>query len=225
MASRRRNEGAKPRGDTWLSLLRAAEKLFAERGVDVVSLREVSAAAGQANNSAVGYHFGSREGLIGAILDRHSAPIYARYDAQLDLLERQGGGSLRVLLEMLLLPLIDKLDDEDGGWEFIAIAAQLSVSPTMPLAERSAEPAPVRRFSLALLPFVQAPTTLRLLRMQRVVNAIYASIANWRRLEMRGQAPAPRDVFVSDLLDSLEALVSHGPSSSTKQLIETLPVA
>jgi len=121
------------------------------------------------------------------------------------------------------LPLIDKLDDADGGQEFISIAAQLSVSPTMPLAERSAEPAPVRRFSMALMPFVQAPLPLQLLRMQRIVNAIYASLANWRRLESRGDVVASRDLFVSDLLDSLEALVSHPPSSATAQLLAAQP--
>ncbi len=203
-----------------MALLRAAEKLFAQRGVDVVSLREVSAAAGQANNSAVGYHFGSREGLIGAILDRHSEPIFARYDAQLDLLDRQGSTSLRVLLEMLLLPLVDKLDDQDGGPEFINISAQLSVNPTMPLAEQASKPAPVQRLSRALTPFVQAPLPVQILRTERIINAIYASLATWQRLAAAGQPPVPRPVFVSDLLDSLEALITHPPSIFTARLLD-----
>ena len=103
--------------DTRLALIRAAERLFSERGFDAVSLREVSTAAGQANNSAVSYHFGSREGLVDASLMRHSAPIHLRYDAQLDLLERQGPLQLRALIETQVRPIVAKLDDPDGGWE------------------------------------------------------------------------------------------------------------
>ena len=40
-----------------------AERLFAERGIEAVSLREVGAACGLRNNSAAQYHFGSRTGL------------------------------------------------------------------------------------------------------------------------------------------------------------------
>ena len=54
----------------------AAERLIAERGVDV-PLRDIAAAAGQRNNSAVQYHFGSRDGLI--VPYEHGATHYARF--------------------------------------------------------------------------------------------------------------------------------------------------
>jgi AcrR family transcriptional regulator len=47
----------------------AAERLFAERGLDGVSLREIGAAVGNANNSAVQYHFGSKDQLVRAIFE------------------------------------------------------------------------------------------------------------------------------------------------------------
>src|SRR4051794_15393710 len=56
-------------------ILTAAERLFAERGVLAVSNRQVSEAAGQGNNTAVGYHFGTKADLVRAIARRHSAPI------------------------------------------------------------------------------------------------------------------------------------------------------
>ncbi len=52
----------------------AAERLFAEHGVAAVSNRQISEAAGQGNNAAVGYHFGSRAGLVRAIVRRHAEP-------------------------------------------------------------------------------------------------------------------------------------------------------
>jgi AcrR family transcriptional regulator len=57
-----------------LRLLAAAEQLFASRGLGVPN-REIVAAAGQHNQSAITYHFASRAGLIGAVCERHETPI------------------------------------------------------------------------------------------------------------------------------------------------------
>ena len=46
-------------------LLDVAERLFAERGIDNVSIREIVRASGQSNLSAAHYHFGTREALVG----------------------------------------------------------------------------------------------------------------------------------------------------------------
>jgi AcrR family transcriptional regulator len=59
-------------------LLDAAERLMAEHGADGVSMREISAGAGQANNNAAQYHFRTREGIIEAVLDRRMGPIDER---------------------------------------------------------------------------------------------------------------------------------------------------
>ncbi|MGW0808574.1 TetR/AcrR family transcriptional regulator [Nonomuraea sp. NPDC002799] len=56
-------------------LLTAAERLFAEHGVFAVSNRQVSEAAGQGNNAAVGYHFGAKADLVRAIVRKHAALI------------------------------------------------------------------------------------------------------------------------------------------------------
>jgi AcrR family transcriptional regulator len=45
-------------------ILQTAERLFAERGIAAVPLRDIGAAAGQKNNVAVQYHFGDRETLV-----------------------------------------------------------------------------------------------------------------------------------------------------------------
>src|ERR1700709_2968069 len=62
-------------GSTQEAILVAAERLFAEHGVFAVSNRQVSEAAGQGNNAAVGYHFGTKTDLVRAIEERHRAPI------------------------------------------------------------------------------------------------------------------------------------------------------
>jgi AcrR family transcriptional regulator len=56
-------------------ILTTAEQLFAEHGVLAVSNRQVSEAAGQGNNTAVGYHFGTKTDLVRAIARKHLASI------------------------------------------------------------------------------------------------------------------------------------------------------
>jgi AcrR family transcriptional regulator len=57
------------------AILTTAERLFAEHGLFAVSNRQVSEAAGQGNNAAVGYHFGTKADLVRAIARRHAEPI------------------------------------------------------------------------------------------------------------------------------------------------------
>ena len=66
-------------------LLDAAARLFAERGIDNVSIAEIVRAADQRNTSAVRYHFGTRDDVLLALLARH-VPVIAR--RREELLER-----------------------------------------------------------------------------------------------------------------------------------------
>lgn len=71
--------------DAQRRILLAAERLFAERGVSHVSMREISAAAGQRNNSAVQYHFKNKDVLLRALYDVRMVPLNARRNELLDL--------------------------------------------------------------------------------------------------------------------------------------------
>ena len=62
-------------GATREQILRTAERLFAEQGLYAVSNRQISAAAGQGNNAAVGYHFGTKVDLVRAIVRRHASRV------------------------------------------------------------------------------------------------------------------------------------------------------
>src|ERR1700739_5155010 len=57
------------------AILVAAERLYAEHGMFALSKRQVSEAAGQGNNAAVGYHFGTKTDLVRAIEQRHRVAI------------------------------------------------------------------------------------------------------------------------------------------------------
>jgi len=69
--------------DTKQRLLDAAERLFAQQGFHAASLRAITGEAG-ANLAAVSYHFGSKEGLMEAVIDRRLTPLNERRTAALE---------------------------------------------------------------------------------------------------------------------------------------------
>lgn len=94
---------AKPATDAARRLKQVACRLFAERGVDGVTVREIAEAAGQKNHAAVGYHFGSKEALIRELVLDGAVLIDERRNAALDRLEAAGGpGSVREVVEVLI---------------------------------------------------------------------------------------------------------------------------
>lgn len=73
MASRARS-GRRADETTREKILDVAERLFAARGIESVTLRDVTSAAG-VNLAAVHYHLGSREELLREILARRMTPL------------------------------------------------------------------------------------------------------------------------------------------------------
>jgi len=93
----------KPRSDAALHLKQVACRLFAERGVDGVTVREIAEAAGQKNHAAVGYHFGSKEALIREVVLDGAKLIDANRNAALDRLEAGGGPTtVRQVVDVLI---------------------------------------------------------------------------------------------------------------------------
>jgi AcrR family transcriptional regulator len=72
-----RHWAAEQSDSTRRQLVLAAMKLMADKGIDGVSLRSVNAAAGARNSSAAHYHFGSKLGLIEAIVETLTQDVQA----------------------------------------------------------------------------------------------------------------------------------------------------
>jgi len=79
---------AAPEADTRERILTAAARLFAERGFEGATLREITEAA-QANLAAVNYHFGSKDELIRSVLEAALRPIVAARLKALEACKRQ----------------------------------------------------------------------------------------------------------------------------------------
>lgn len=73
------------------AILDAAERLFAEYGHDNTSMRQITQTA-QVNLSAVNYHFGSKDALVGAVFQRRLDALNDERLRILDELEAKAGG-------------------------------------------------------------------------------------------------------------------------------------
>lgn len=210
-------------------LIAAAEKLFAERGIDAVSMNEVQRAAGQRNKSALQYHFGTKEQLLQAILDKHVPGIELRRHRWLDEIEASGRYEVRELMKALVVPVFEKLDDPDGGRAYIAIQAQIIGSPST--FERWSTAIRDNRGVGRLMRMLdrvcpELPPSVRRARYLLVTELLFHSIWDFGRLsvsEPRLFPPSGRDLFLSNLVDVLTTLASATVSPETHSLLPTVP--
>lgn len=89
-------------------LLTVAETLLLGSGYDAVSVRAINSAAGM-NPAAVHYHFGSKEGLVGALLEERLAPIWQAHLASID-----ANPTVAELVDIVVRPLAELTQDPVG---------------------------------------------------------------------------------------------------------------
>ncbi len=124
---------------TRLALIESAERLFAQHGVEGISLRQIAADAGCANTNAVAYHFGSKEALVEAVL-RHRVPVLeARRRELLGALDRP---SLLDLCDVLWRPFLEQVDST-GRHSYAAFLAGLFRSGALPIRAAMSSDYPV----------------------------------------------------------------------------------
>jgi AcrR family transcriptional regulator len=114
--------------ETKQRLVDAAERLFAEQGVEKVKLVDVSREAGQKNRNAAQYHFGDRAGLINAVLDKHSEIIADQRRNMLAQLAQNPSPTMRELVEALVLPVANHAQSDPNGLTYLMLNRQLTNS-------------------------------------------------------------------------------------------------
>ncbi|MGR6918396.1 TetR/AcrR family transcriptional regulator [[Actinomadura] parvosata] len=116
-------------GQTRSRILLTAERLFAEHGVFGVSNRQISEAAGQGNNAAVGYHFGTKADLLHAIVEHHTARM-ERIRERL-LRARSDSTDLRDWVGCVVLPFTEHLSSLGTPSWYARLAAQIITEPRL----------------------------------------------------------------------------------------------
>ncbi|GAA3166374.1 hypothetical protein GCM10010466_66430 [Planomonospora alba] len=202
-------------------LVAAAERLFAERGIEGVSLREINTAAGQRNSTALQYHFGDRAGLLAAVLAKHQPEIEARRHQLLDEYEARGAlpesEARRALAAALVRPMAAKLADPDGGRSYLRIMEQLVHRGRLP-ALRSVRDDPgqsINRWRGLVAPLLCEVAVNRLHQRFMAIRVTYVELAR------RAAGPEGKDdrLFTSHLIDVVAAVLATEVSEETARLL------
>jgi len=191
------------------ALVATAERLFAERGIEAVSLRDVSAAAGQRNHSAAQYHFGDRQGLVAAVYEARMSIVDERRHAYLDRLRATGRiDDVRGLVEAAVVPLLEVVEETGGSYaRFLARTRwdpfAWEVLGSLPTS--SSYRAEVKELHRLL---GDLPAGVRRHRTDQMLTLIVGTLAGWEGASERGAKRMSRDALAAELVSSLTALLT-----------------
>jgi AcrR family transcriptional regulator len=167
--------------DTRDKILDTAERLFSSKGVNVVSLRDINTAAG-VSQGVLHYHFGGRDGLLKALLERRLPALAVERQAMLQVLrDSKKAPVLPQLVEVIVVPLARlAIDSGKGGRRFIKLVAHLHLEQNriyqIEAARYSAAIDPqLAQWLAAQLP--QTPVEIIELRLSMALHAMYNTLA------------------------------------------------
>ncbi len=184
--------------ETRRQLIDAAERLFAERGVDSVTLLDIGREAGQKNRNAPQYHFGNKTNLINAVLDKHTRIIGLRRTQMLDDLMQRDDTTVEELVRIFVVPVAEHVLENTNSLAFLQINSQMMTSPKL---------AAIARQRVDLMPEVQ--------RMNRLIGRAAPKIS-------RSRARAKVLLIHSMLHHGLASYHGQGPDVSSRVFTEML---
>ncbi len=198
-------------------LLDTAERLFAEQGINGVSMREIALAANQRNNGVTQYHFGDKAGLVRAVFERRAATVNERRLELLAGLGKEHDAAVVDLVRAFVVPLGDEV--QKGNW-YVPFLSRLQAEGRR---DGMLRPVPqelntgfdrvrreLRRVHLASLP----PELFRN-RLRLAVNLAIDALADQQARLAAAEAHVIRiEAFVDDLIVAIGGLLLASPAST-----------
>lgn len=222
MSSRARTGARATSEDTRNQIKAAAQMLFARHGVDAVTVQEIVDAAGQRNNAALHYHFGSKEELIRQMVVDGAAVLDERRRGMLEEIEARGGPrSIREVLLVLVMPVIELGEDE--RWRgYIRFTSNLQASD--PNALRAALNNRWNTGYVACFNYLKTmlPLPAAVIEQRLSIFSIYANSilsAHEAALETRNTKSSRlwgQRFTIENILDTLEATITCPMSEPTQ---------
>lgn len=170
--------------NTKAALVAAAERLFAEKGISSVSVRDITRAAGARNESALHYHFGDVRSLITVVFERRFQSIEAERLAHLAKIDvTKDKTELTQLMCGAVRPLIEACDDESGR-TYAKFLVQLMSDPRFDLTDLVGDIAPAGITTIskrAAACMTHIPPDIRKLRLQRMLAMSIILVADHAR--------------------------------------------
>ncbi len=189
--------------DTKTRLLDHAEKMFAEDGVYAVTNRQITEAAGQKNESALNYHFGTRNELIIALLSRRGKELD---DARSERLAQIGDNPTTRELVHLLVEVYANCLHTENGCHYLRIVDQLRGWMTDWEFIASFEDDNVHEHLRYILEILQKETDAqRVLAMIMLMTAMTATRA--QQVSVGRKLPNTHDEYVETLTDMLTGVL------------------
>jgi len=213
--------------DTKSQIKAAAQMLFARHGVDAVTVQQIVTAAGQRNNAALHYHFGSKEELIRQLVVDGAAVLDERRRGMLQEIEARGGPStIREVLLVLVMPVIELGDDERWrGYIRFTSSLQASDRKTLRAALNNRWNAGYVACLAHLKRMLPLPPVLVEQRLSML--SIYANgILSAREAAQETRKSSSNRLWdqrftTENILDTLEATLTCPPSAPTLRVLQT----
>lgn len=184
-------------------LMDAAEMLIAERGM-TVTLRELAAAAGQRNNSAVIYHFGGLDGLVAATLQRRMDSLEPRRAELLAGLDADSGPA--DIVAAIVGPALT-IPYEQGATHYARFVESIRVHSVIAELQPSSNQWPVVMSLIRrLTPHVPGGRRAQTRRIRLMATAMFSLMADYERRDELA-SPRKRARATEELTALLVALV------------------
>lgn len=214
-----RSDGA----ETRTRLKEEAQRLFALRGLEGVSVQDIISAAGQRNSASLRYYFGNKLELARELVVDGARLIDEDRQARVDRLEAQGTLSVRAVLGALLFPMLE-LADRTGQPTYIRMIANFQLNDRAFLREALENKwnAGYQRCNALLrdlLPEIDPAIVDHRLSLVGIYgNAVLAAWEAARDSGEPGRLWAP-GYAVSNLMDTFEGMLVAPPSEETRSLL------
>ncbi|MGA8847129.1 MAG: TetR family transcriptional regulator [Nocardioides sp.] len=204
-----------PADETRHRLIEAATRGFAEHGVHTASLLEITRQAGQRNRGAVHYHFGSRTGMLVAVLEQHIDLLAARERELIAIALALPDDDLVSVVRALVLPAVELAELGGPGRSYLMILGELieddpeSLDPDVVSALERLGGYEVYTLLEQRVP--PMPDDLRSERLSLVSAFVLRAIADRGRAGDRptpGRAQLATDPFARNLVDMVVGMLS-----------------
>ncbi|MCW2795945.1 TetR family transcriptional regulator [Nocardioides sp.] len=201
--------------DTRQRLIDAATRAFADHGVIGASLLEITRQAGQRNRGAVHYHFGSREGMLVAVLEQQADFLSVREGELLDRAQARPDDDLNSVIEAIVRPTVELAETGWRGRCYLVIVGDVVEQDQSKLADEV--PEALRRtggyevYALLAERMPPMPEELRNERMALATSFILHSVADRARATEHpetSRAQLETEPFIQNLIAMVAGMVA-----------------
>ena len=197
-------------------LVDEAARAFAEHGVYSASLIDITRKARQRNRGALYYHFGSRTGVLCAVLERHADFLARREGELLELARQTPDDDVKAVVEAIVRPATELAESGWRGRSYCVILAELVEDDPAGL-DPAVRKALARTGGYAVYALLESrmadvKAEVRVERLSLATGFILRAVADRARAigrGRRGRAQLEHEAFVENLV----AMVAAGLSA------------